>query len=50
VTFSRTPPSNPESGEFTGDQPGAPDSPVCQTELKFSVSFLLLFSLFLALR
>jgi hypothetical protein len=27
--------SFPESGLFTGDQPGAPDSPVCQTELSF---------------
>jgi hypothetical protein len=35
VNFSRTPPSNPESDEFTADQPGAPDSLVCQTELKF---------------
>jgi hypothetical protein len=34
VNYSRTPPSNSESGEFTANQPGAPDSPVCQTELK----------------
>jgi hypothetical protein len=34
VNYSRMPPSNPESGEFTANQPGAPDSPVCQTELK----------------
>jgi hypothetical protein len=36
VNYSRTPPLNPEIGEFTADQPGAPpDSPVCQTVLKF---------------
>jgi hypothetical protein len=29
---------NPESGEFTANQLGAPDSPVCQTELKFGYS------------
>jgi hypothetical protein len=28
VNYSRTPPSNPESGQFTADQPGAPDSPM----------------------
>jgi hypothetical protein len=28
VNYSRTPPSEPESGLFTGDQPGAPDSTV----------------------
>jgi hypothetical protein len=33
VNYSRTPPNFPESGLFTGVQPGAPDSPVCQTEL-----------------
>jgi hypothetical protein len=39
VNYSYTPPSNPKSGgEFTVDQPGAPDSPVCQTELKFGCS------------
>jgi hypothetical protein len=26
VNYSRTPPSKPESGEFTTDQPGAPDT------------------------
>jgi hypothetical protein len=50
VNYSRTPPSNPESGIFTGDRPSAPDSPVCQAELDFGctqpsllqfVSFLL---------
>jgi hypothetical protein len=34
VNYSRTPPSKPESGEFTANWPGAPDSPVCQTEQK----------------
>jgi hypothetical protein len=34
VNYSRTPPLIPESSTFTGDQPGAPDSPVCQTKLK----------------
>jgi hypothetical protein len=33
VNYSLTPPNFPESGLFTGNQPGAPDSPVCQTEL-----------------
>jgi hypothetical protein len=57
VNFSCTPPSKPESGEFTEVQPGAPDSPVCQAELEltahsqvFSNSFLFLLSLFLAFR
>jgi hypothetical protein len=45
VIFSRTSPSNPESSEFTEDQPGAPDSPVCQTELVLAVHSQL-FSLF----
>jgi hypothetical protein len=31
VIYSRTPPSKPESGLFTGDQPGAPDSVRCTT-------------------
>jgi hypothetical protein len=31
VNYSRTPPSNPESGEFTTDQPGAPDTVRCTT-------------------
>jgi hypothetical protein len=35
VNYSRTPPNFPESGLFTRVQPGAPDSPVCQTELNF---------------
>jgi hypothetical protein len=54
VNYSRTPPIFPESGLFTGGWPGAPDSPVCQTELDFGCtqpsllqSFLFLF---LALR
>jgi hypothetical protein len=38
VNYSRTLSSNPESGEFTTNQPGAPDSLVCQTELKFCCS------------
>jgi hypothetical protein len=57
VNFSRTTLSIPESSWFTVSQPGAPDSPVCQAELVlaahsqlFSFSFLLLLSLFLALR
>jgi hypothetical protein len=54
VNYSRTPPNIPESGQFAGSQPGTPDSPVCQTELSIGCSepspFLLLFSLFLALR
>jgi hypothetical protein len=33
VNYSRTPPSNPESGEFTTNQPGAPDSPVHLTRV-----------------
>ena len=33
VNYSCTPPIFPESGLFTGSQPGTPDSPVCQTEL-----------------
>jgi hypothetical protein len=35
VNYIRTPPNIPESGLFTGGQPSAPDSPVCQTELDF---------------
>jgi hypothetical protein len=31
VNYSRTPPSNPESGEFTMNQPGAPDTVPCTT-------------------
>jgi hypothetical protein len=31
VIFSRTPSSNPESGEFTEDQPSAPDTGGCTT-------------------
>jgi hypothetical protein len=31
VNYSHTPPSNPESGEFTVDQPGAPDIVRCTT-------------------
>jgi hypothetical protein len=57
VNYSRTPPNFPESGLFTGGQPGAPDSPVCQTELSpgctqafFCNPFLFFFSLFLTLR
>jgi hypothetical protein len=30
------PPLKPESGEFTANQPGAPDSPVCQTERRLA--------------
>jgi hypothetical protein len=31
VNYSRMPPSNPESGEFSMDQPGAPDTVHCTT-------------------
>jgi hypothetical protein len=34
VNYSRMSPSKPESGEFTADQSGTPDSLVCQTEQK----------------
>jgi hypothetical protein len=50
VNYSRTPPNFPESGMFIGVQPGAPDSPVCQTELSLGCtkpSLLHLFSLLL---
>jgi hypothetical protein len=57
VNYRRTPPIFPKSGLFTGDQLGAPDSPVCQTELSLAApsqllcnSFLVFFSLFLTLR
>jgi hypothetical protein len=54
VNYSRTPPNFPESGLFTGGWPGAPDSPVCQTEQRFGCTepslLVLFFSLFLALR
>jgi hypothetical protein len=54
VNYSRTPPKFPESGQFTGDQPGAPDSPVCQTVLSLgctqALSSNLFLFLFLALR
>jgi hypothetical protein len=53
VNYSRTPSSKPESGEFTADQPGAPDTVRCTwPELLFGctqpsffqfVSFLLCF-------
>jgi hypothetical protein len=32
VNYSRTPPNSPESGLFTGGQPGAPDTVWCTTE------------------
>jgi hypothetical protein len=38
VNYSRTPPSSPESGLFTGGWPGAPDTVRCtQTELHLAV-------------
>jgi hypothetical protein len=43
VNYSRTPPKFPESGLFGGFQPGAPDSPVCQTELSLGCSSQVLF-------
>jgi hypothetical protein len=51
VNYSRTPPNSPESDLFTGVQLGAPDSPVCQTELDFGCTkpSLLQFFLFLFL-
>jgi hypothetical protein len=51
VNYSRTPQNSPESGLFTGVQPGAPDSPVSQTELDFGYTqpSLLQFFLFLFL-
>jgi hypothetical protein len=54
VNYSHTSSNSPESGLFTGVQPVAPDSPVCQIEQRFGCtepSLLdLFFSLFLALR
>jgi hypothetical protein len=65
VNYNRTPASLPETGYFTGGMPGAPDTVRCTTEQSgvpgravvlaaqsqvFLVSFLLLLSLFLALR
>jgi hypothetical protein len=50
VNYSRTPPASPKSGLFTRVQPGAPDSPVCQTELSLGCtqpSILHLFSFLL---
>jgi hypothetical protein len=58
VNYSRTPPNSPESGLFTGGQPGAPDTVRC-ARLSWTSAvhsqvtcnhFLLFFSLFLALR
>jgi hypothetical protein len=51
VNYSRTPSNFSESGLFTGNQPGAPDSPVCQAELDFGCTqpSLLQFFLFLFL-
>ena len=51
VNYNRTPPIFPDSGLFTGGWPGAPDSPVCQTELDFGCTqpSLLQFFLFLFL-
>ena len=31
MNYSRTPPSNPESGEFIANQPSAPDTVWCTT-------------------
>jgi hypothetical protein len=54
VNYSHTPTIFLESGLFTGGWPGAPDSPVCQTEQRFGCTepslLVLFFSLFLALR
>ena len=43
VNYSRTPPPFPERGQFGGVQPGAPDSPVCQTEHSLGCSSQVLF-------
>jgi hypothetical protein len=43
VNYSHTPPKFSESGLFAGVQPGAPDSPVCQTELSLGCSSQVLF-------
>jgi hypothetical protein len=43
VNYSRTPSISPESGQFVGSQPGAPDSPVCQTEHSLGCSSQVLF-------
>jgi hypothetical protein len=61
VNYSRTAPKTPESGQFAGSQPGAPDTVRCTTGqsgvpdraeswLLQPSPFLLLFSLILALR
>jgi hypothetical protein len=61
VNYSRTSPNSPESGQFVGSQPGAPDTIRCTTGqsgvrdraeswLLQPSPFLLLFSLILALR
>jgi hypothetical protein len=43
VNYNRTLPKFPESGLFAGVQPGAPDSPVCQTEVSLGCSSQVLF-------
>jgi hypothetical protein len=58
VNYSRTPPNFPESGLFIGGWPDAPDTVLCAKPSRtlaepsqvFCISFLLFFSLFLALR
>jgi hypothetical protein len=65
VNYSRTPPSNPKSGQFTANQLGAPDTVRCTTGLSdapdqscylaahsqvFSNLFLFFSALFLTLR
>jgi hypothetical protein len=57
VNYSCTPPNFPESGLFTGGQPGAPDTvrcttghcPVCQTELSLGCTKLSLLHFFSSL-
>jgi hypothetical protein len=49
VNYNRMPPQFPESGQFAGVQPGAPDSPVCQTELQLAVHSQLFSNAFLFL-
>ena len=65
MNYSLTPPKTPESGQFTGSQPGAPDTVWCTTgqfgvpdraeswlsqPSLFFISFLFFFFLFLTLR
>jgi hypothetical protein len=44
VNYSRTPPKTPESGQFAGSQPGAPDTVWCTTGQSGASQVLFLFS------